>query len=218
MIVNSVETLQKKMAQVRAAQAEFAKFTQEQVDEIFFQVSMAANQARIPLAKMAVEETGIGVAEDKVIKNHYASEYIYNAYKDLKTCGVIEKDDSFGITKIAEPIGVLAGIIPTTNPTSTAIFKCLIALKSRNGIVFSPHPRAKNCTIAAAKLCLEAAVKAGAPEGIIGWIDEPSVELSGEVMRECDTVLATGGPGMVKAAYSSGSTNKIYIYSKRQRF
>ena len=204
MIVNSVETLQKKMAQVRAAQAEFAKFTQEQVDEIFFQVSMAANQARIPLAKMAVEETGIGVAEDKVIKNHYASEYIYNAYKDVKTCGIIEKDDAFGITKIAEPIGVLAGIIPTTNPTSTAIFKCLIALKSRNGIVFSPHPRAKKSTIAAAKLCLEAAVKAGAPEGIIGWIDEPSVELSGEVMRECDTVLATGGPGMVKAAYSSG--------------
>ena len=204
MIVNSVETLQKKMAQVRAAQAEFAKFTQEQVDEIFFQVSMAANQARIPLAKMAVEETGIGVAEDKVIKNHYASEYIYNAYKDVKTCGIIEKDDAFGITKIAEPVGVLAGIIPTTNPTSTAIFKCLIALKSRNGIVFSPHPRAKNCTIAAAKLCLEAAVKAGAPEGIIGWIDEPSVELSQNVMRESDIILATGGPAMVKAAYSSG--------------
>ena len=204
MMVNSVETLQKKIAQVRAAQEQFAKFTQEQVDEIFFQVSMAANQARIQLAKMAVEETGIGVAEDKVIKNHYASEYIYNAYKDVKTCGIIEKDDAFGITKIAEPIGVLAGIIPTTNPTSTAIFKCLIALKSRNGIVFSPHPRAKKSTIAAAKLCLEAAVKAGAPEGIIGWIDEPSVELSGEVMRECDTVLATGGPGMVKAAYSSG--------------
>ena len=204
MMVNSVETLQKKIAQVRAAQEQFAKFTQEQVDEIFFQVSMAANQARIQLAKMAVEETGIGVAEDKVIKNHYASEYIYNAYKDVKTCVIIEKDDAFGITKIAEPIGVLSGIIPTTNPTSTAIFKCLIALKSRNGIVFSPHPRAKKSTIAAAKLCLEAAVKAGAPEGIIGWIDEPSVELSGEVMRECDTVLATGGPGMVKAAYSSG--------------
>ena len=204
MMVNSVETLQKKIAQVRAAQEQFAKFTQEQVDEIFFQVSMAANQARIQLAKMAVEETGIGVAEDKVIKNHYASEYIYNAYKDVKTCGIIEKDDAFGITKIAEPIGVLAGIIPTTNPTSTAIFKCLIALKYRNGIVFSPQPRAKKSTIAAAKLCLEAAVKAGAPEGIIGWIDEPSVELSGEVMRECDTVLATGGPGMVKAAYSSG--------------
>ena len=204
MIVNSVETLQKKMAQVRAAQAEFAKFTQEQVDEIFFQVSMAANQARIQLAKMAVEETGIGVAEDKVIKNHYASEYIYNAYKDVKTCGIIEKDDAFGITKIAEPVGVLAGIIPTTNPTSTAIFKCLIALKSRNGIVFSPHPRAKKSTIAAAKLCLEAAVKAGAPEGIIGWIDEPSVELSQNVMRESDIILATGGPAMVKAAYSSG--------------
>ncbi|MGN1033112.1 MAG: bifunctional acetaldehyde-CoA/alcohol dehydrogenase, partial [Intestinibacter sp.] len=176
----------------------------EQVDEIFFQVAMAANQARIPLAKMAVEETGIGVAEDKIIKNHYASEYIYNTYKNTKTCGVIEEDPGFGIVKIAEPVGVLAGIVPTTNPTSTAIFKCLIALKSRNGIVFSPHPRAKKCTIAAAKLCLEAAVKAGAPDNIIGWIDEPSVELSGEVMKEADTILATGGPGMVKAAYSSG--------------
>ena len=204
MIVNSVETLQKKMAQVRAAQAEFAKFTQEQVDEIFFQVSMAANQARIPLAKMAVEETGIGVAEDKVIKNHYASEYIYNAYKDLKTCGVIEKDDSFGITKIAEPIGVLAGIIPTTNPTSTAIFKCLIALKTRNAIIISPHPRAKKCTIEAAKIVLEAAVEAGAPEGIISWIDVPSLELTNMLMSKSDTILATGGPGMVKAAYSSG--------------
>lgn len=204
MIVNNVETLQKKMAEVRAAQQKYATYTQEQVDKIFFEVSMAANKARIPLAKMAVEETGIGVAEDKVIKNHFASEYIYNTYKNTKTCGVIEKDEAFGITKIAEPLGVLAGIIPTTNPTSTAIFKCLIALKTRNAIVFSPHPRAKKSTIAAAKLCLDAAVKAGAPEGIIGWIDEPSVELSGEIMRECDTVLATGGPGMVKAAYSSG--------------
>ena len=204
MMVNSVETLQKKIAQVRAAQEQFAKFTQEQVDEIFFQVSMAANQARIQLAKMAVEETGIGVAEDKVIKNHYASEYIYNAYKDVKTCGIIEKDDAFGITKIAEPIGVLAGIIPTTNPTSTAIFKCLIALKTRNAIIISPHPRAKNSTIEAARVVLEAAVKAGAPEGIIGWIDQPSVELSQNVMRESDIILATGGPAMVKAAYSSG--------------
>ena len=204
MIVNSVETLKQKMEQVRKAQAEFATFTQEQVDKIFFEAAMEANKQRIPLAKMAVEETGIGVAEDKVIKNHYASEYIYNAYRDTKTCGVLEKDDAFGITKIAEPVGVLAGIIPTTNPTSTAIFKCLIALKSRNGIVFSPHPRAKKCTIAAAKIVLDAAVKAGAPANIIGWIDEPSVELSGEVMKEADVILATGGPGMVKAAYSSG--------------
>ena len=192
------------MAEVRAAQQEYATYTQEQVDEIFFQVAMAANQARIPLAKMAAEETGIGVAEDKVIKNHFASEYIYNKYKDAKTCGVIDKDDAFGITKIAEPLGVLAGIIPTTNPTSTAIFKCLIALKTRNAIVFSPHPRAKKSTIAAVKLCLDAAVKAGAPENIIGWIDEPSIELSAEIMKQADTILATGGPGMVKAAYSSG--------------
>ncbi|MGN1033262.1 MAG: bifunctional acetaldehyde-CoA/alcohol dehydrogenase, partial [Intestinibacter sp.] len=204
MIVKDIDTLQKKMAEVRAAQQQYATYTQEQVDEIFFQVAMAANQARIPLAKMAAEETGIGVAEDKVIKNHFASEYIYNKYKDAKTCGVIEKDDAFGITKIAEPLGVLAGIIPTTNPTSTAIFKCLIALKTRNAIVFSPHPRAKKSTIAAVKLCLDAAVKAGAPENIIGWIDEPSIELSAEIMKEADTILATGGPGMVKAAYSSG--------------
>lgn len=204
MIVKDIDTLQKKLDQVRTAQEKYATYTQEQVDEIFFQVAMAANQARIPLAKMAAEETGIGVAEDKVIKNHFASEYIYNKYKDVKTCGVIEKDEAFGITKIAEPLGVLAGIIPTTNPTSTAIFKCLIALKTRNAIVFSPHPRAKESTIAAVKLCLDAAVKAGAPENIIGWIDEPSIELSAEIMKQADTILATGGPGMVKAAYSSG--------------
>ena len=204
MIVKDIDTLQKKLDQVRTAQEKYATYTQEQVDEIFFQVAMAANQARISLAKMAAEETGIGVAEDKVIKNHFASEYIYNKYKDVKTCGVIEKDEAFGITKIAEPLGVLAGIIPTTNPTSTAIFKCLIALKTRNAIVFSPHPRAKESTIAAVKLCLDAAVKAGAPENIIGWIDEPSIELSAEIMKQADTILATGGPGMVKAAYSSG--------------
>ena len=204
MVVNSVETLKQEMEKVRKAQAEFAKFTQEQVDKIFFEAAMEANKRRIYLAKMAVEETGIGVAEDKVIKNHYASEYIYNTYKDTKTCGVIEKDEGFGITKIYEPIGVLAGIVPTTNPTSTAIFKSLIALKTRNGIVFSPHPRAKKCTIEAAKVVLDAAVKAGAPKNIIGWIDEPSVELSGEIMKEADMILATGGPGMVKAAYSSG--------------
>ena len=204
MIVKDINTLQKKLDEVRKAQQQYATYTQEQVDEIFFQVAMAANQARIPLAKMAAEETGIGVAEDKVIKNHFASEYIYNKYKDVKTCGVIEKDEAFGITKIAEPLGVLAGIIPTTNPTSTAIFKCLIALKTRNAIVFSPHPRAKKSTIAAVKLCLDTAVKAGAPKNIIGWIDEPSIELSAEIMKEADTILATGGPGMVKAAYSSG--------------
>ncbi len=204
MVVSNVETLKVKMDQVRKAQEEFATFTQEQVDKIFFAASMAANKNRIYLAKMAVAETGIGVVEDKIIKNHYASEYIYNAYRDTQTCGIIEEDEGFGITRIYEPIGVLAGIIPTTNPTSTAIFKSLIALKSRNGIVFSPHPRAKKCTIEAAKIVLEAAVKAGAPENIIGWIDEPSVELSGEIMRESDLILATGGPGMVKAAYSSG--------------
>ncbi|EET85228.1 iron-containing alcohol dehydrogenase [Clostridium carboxidivorans P7] len=192
------------MAEVRNAQKKFATYTQEQVDEIFRQASIAANNARIPLAKMAAEESGMGIVEDKVIKNHFASEYIYNKFKDLKTCGVIEKDEAFGFTKIAEPIGVIAAVVPTTNPTSTAIFKALIALKTRNGIVFSPHPRAKKCTIAAAKIVLDAAVKAGAPEGIIGWVDEPTVELSGIVMKEADIILATGGPGMVKAAYSSG--------------
>ncbi len=204
MSVKNVEDLMKKLKEIREAQKKYATYTQEQVDEIFRQAAMAANNARIELAKMAVEETGMGIVEDKVIKNHFASEYIYNKYKDEKTCGVIEKDNSFGITKIAEPIGVIAAIVPTTNPTSTAIFKALIALKTRNGIIFSPHPRAKKSTIAAAKIVLEAAVKAGAPEGIIGWIDEPSVELSQCAMRESDLILATGGPGMVKAAYSSG--------------
>ena len=204
MIVNNLETLQKRMAQVRAAQKEFATFSQEQVDEIFRAAAIAANNARIPLAKMAAEETGMGIVEDKVIKNHFASEYIYNQYKDEKTCGVIDEDKAFGVTKIAEPIGVVAAIVPTTNPTSTAIFKALIALKTRNGIFFSPHPRAKNCTIKAAQIVLDAAVAAGAPKDIIGWIDEPSVELSNNVMSQSDLILATGGPGMVKAAYSSG--------------
>ena len=203
-MVEDEESLEKMLGKVRAAQAKFSTYSQEQVDEIFYRAALAANKMRISLAKMAVEETGMGIVEDKVIKNHYASEYIYNAYKDTKTCGVIERDESFGITRIAEPIGVLAAVIPTTNPTSTAIFKCLICLKTRNGLIISPHPRAKNSTIAAAKIVLEAAVEAGAPEDIIGWIDQPSVPLSGMVMREADMILATGGPGMVKAAYSSG--------------
>lgn len=203
-MVDSVETLEKAIERVRKAQNEFGKFSQEQVDKIFQAAAVAANQARIPLAEMAVEETGMGVVEDKVIKNHFASEYIYNAYRHVKTCGVIEEDKAYGIKKLAEPIGVIAAVIPTTNPTSTAIFKTLIALKTRNGIIISPHPRAKNSTIAAAKIVLEAAVKAGAPEGIIGWIDVPSLELTNLVMKEADTILATGGPGMVKAAYSSG--------------
>ncbi len=203
-IVDSLEALTARMKQIREAQAKFATFTQEQVDKIFLAAATAANQARIPLAKMAVEETGMGIVEDKVIKNHYAAEYIYNAYKDTKTCGVIERDESFGITKVAEPIGLIAAVIPTTNPTSTAIFKTLICLKTRNGIIISPHPRAKKSTIAAAKVVLDAAVAAGAPEGIIGWIDVPSLELTNEVMKNSDCILATGGPGMVKAAYSSG--------------
>lgn len=203
-IVDSVESLEKALARVRAAQKEFATFSQEQVDKIFREAAIAANMARIPLAKMAVEETGMGVVEDKIIKNHYAAEYIYNAYRDTKTCGVIEEDKAYGTKKIAEPIGVIAAVIPTTNPTSTAIFKTLISLKTRNGIIISPHPRAKACTIAAAKVVLEAAVKAGAPEGIISWIDVPSLELTNLVMKEADIILATGGPGMVKAAYSSG--------------
>ncbi len=203
-IVDSVETLSAAMERIRKAQQEFATFPQEKVDEIFKACAVAANKARIPLAKMAVEETGMGIVEDKVIKNHYASEYIYNAYKDTKTCGVIEEDKAFGTKKIADPIGLIAAVIPTTNPTSTAIFKILIALKTRNGIIISPHPRAKNCTIEASKLVLEAAVAAGAPEGIVGWIDVPSLELTNMVMKESDTILATGGPGMVKAAYSSG--------------
>ncbi len=203
-IVHDEQSLGKMLARVRAAQEKFAAFTQEQVDYIFMKAALAANKKRIPLAKMAVEETGMGIVEDKVIKNHYASEYIYNAYKDVKTCGVIERDESFGITRIAEPIGVLAAVIPTTNPTSTAIFKALICLKTRNGLIISPHPRAKKSTIEAAKIVLDAAVEAGAPEDIIGWIDEPTVPLSGMIMREADMILATGGPGMVKAAYSSG--------------
>ena len=203
-LVDSVEALEAKLAEVREAQKIFSTYTQEQVDKIFYEAAMVANQQRIPLAKMAVEETGMGVVEDKVIKNHYAAEYIYNTYKNTKTCGVIESDPSFGIQKVAEPIGVVAAVIPTTNPTSTAIFKTLISLKTRNGIIISPHPRAKKCTIAAAKVVLEAAVAAGAPKGIIGWIDVPSLELTNLVMREADIILATGGPGMVKAAYSSG--------------
>ena len=203
-VVDSVERLEEALASVRAAQKKFAEYTQEQVDAIFFAAATAANQQRIPLAKMAVAETGMGVVEDKVIKNHYAAEYIYNAYKHTKTCGVIEEDKAFGIKKIAEPVGVIGAVIPTTNPTSTAIFKTLIALKTRNGIIISPHPRAKGCTIAAAKVVLEAAVKAGAPEGIINWIDVPSLEMTNLLMKESDIILATGGPGMVKAAYSSG--------------
>ena len=202
--VTNAEELQTVIARVRAAQKRFAEFSQADVDRIFLAAATAANRARIPLAKMAVAETGMGIVEDKVIKNHYAAEYIYNAYKDAKTCGVIEEDTAYGIQKIAEPIGVIAAVIPTTNPTSTAIFKTLIALKTRNGMIISPHPRAKKCTIEAARIVLEAAVTAGAPEGIIGWIDVPSLELSNLVMRECDLTLATGGPGMVKAAYSSG--------------
>ena len=203
-IVDSVEALEAKIAQVRAAQEKFATYSQEQVDAIFRAAAIAANTQRIPLAKMAVEETGMGIVEDKVIKNHYAAEYIYNAYKNTKTVGVIEEDTSYGIKKVAEPIGLVAAVIPTTNPTSTAIFKTLISLKTRNGIIISPHPRAKGSTIAAAKVVLDAAVKAGAPEGIIGWIDVPSLELTNTIMKEADIILATGGPGMVKAAYSSG--------------
>ena len=203
-IVDSVESLLERIEQVRAAQREFSSFSQEKVDKIFLAAASAANKMRIPLAKQAVEETGMGVVEDKVIKNHYAAEYIYNAYKDTKTCDLIEEDKAFGIQKIAEPIGVVAAVIPTTNPTSTAIFKALICLKTRNGIIISPHPRAKNCTIAAAKVVLEAAVKAGAPEGIISWIDVPSLDMTNTLMKSADIILATGGPGMVKAAYSSG--------------
>ena len=203
-IVDSVDNLEKKLAQVRVAQRKFSVYTQEQVDKIFFAAASAANKLRIPLAKMAVEETGMGVVEDKVIKNNYAAEYIYNAYKNTKTCGVIEEDTAYGIKKIAEPIGVIGAVIPTTNPTSTAIFKTLIALKTRNGIIISPHPRAKKATIEAARIVLEAAVNAGAPENIIGWIDVPSLDMTNLLMKESDIILATGGPGMVKAAYSSG--------------
>ncbi len=203
-IIDSVEKLSQAMIELKEAQKVFAGYSQSQVDRIFFEAAMAANAQRIPLAKMAVEETGMGIMEDKVIKNHYAAEYIYNKYKDTITCGVIEEDEAYGITKVAEPIGVIAAVIPTTNPTSTAIFKALIALKTRNAIIFSPHPRAKLSTIAAAKVIYEAAVKAGAPEGIIRWIDMPSLDMTNLVMRESDIILATGGPGMVKAAYSSG--------------
>lgn len=204
-LVDSVEALEAKIAEVRAAQEIFATYTQEQVDKIFKAAALAANKARILLAKMAVEETGMGIVEDKVIKNNYAAEHIYNAYKNVQTCGVFEENKAYGTMRIYEPIGLIGAVIPTTNPTSTAIFKTLICLKTRNGIIISPHPRAKNCTIAAAKIVYDAAVEAGAPKGIIGWIDVPSIDLTNMIMRESDTILATGGPGMVKAAYSSGT-------------
>lgn len=203
-VIDSVEKLEAELAKVREAQRKFSTYTQEQVDKIFFAAAKAANMARIPLAKMAVEETGMGVVEDKIIKNHYAAEYIYNKYKNTKTCGVISEDKEFGTMRIAEPLGVIAAVIPTTNPTSTAIFKTLISLKTRNGIIISPHPRAKKSTAAAAKIVLDAAVAAGAPEGIISWIDAPSLDMTNLLMKEADIILATGGPGMVKAAYSSG--------------
>lgn len=203
-LVNSVDSLNIRIDEIRKAQQELATFSQEQIDKIFLAASTAANQNRIYLAKLAYEETGMGVVEDKVIKNHFASEYVYNAYKDTVTCGVIERDDAFGFTKIAEPVGVLGAVIPTTNPTSTAIFKSLIALKTRNGIIFSPHPRAKKSTIEAAKIVHDAAVDAGAPKGFIGWVDEPSLKITTAIMSEVDLILATGGPGMVKSAYSSG--------------
>ena len=202
--IDSVEALQARIKEMRAAQAEFAKFTQEQVDKIFYAAAMAANKARIPLAKMAVEETGYGIMEDKVIKNHYASEYIYNKYKDMKTCDVISDDKAFGYKQVAEPIGLVAAVIPTTNPTSTAIFKTLICLKTRNAILISPHPRAKACTAEAARIVRDAAEAAGCPKGIIDWIDVPSLDMTAELMRSADIILATGGPGMVSAAYSSG--------------
>ena len=206
-LVETVEQLEALIDRVAAAQKEYATFSQEQVDKIFKAAATAADKARIPLARMAHEETGMGIVEDKVIKNHFASEYIYNKHKNTKTCGVIEEDKANGIKIVAEPLGILAGIVPTTNPTSTAIFKSLIALKTRNAIIFSPHPRAKECTIAAAKIVLDAAVKAGAPKDIIGWIDVPSIELSGYLMKDkkISCILATGGPGMVTAAYSSGN-------------
>lgn len=203
-VVNDVPALEEMLKDVAKAQRAYALFTQEQVDRIFTAAASAANKARLPLAKMAVEETGMGIMEDKVIKNSYASEYIYNAYKDTKTCGVIDEDKALGVCRIAEPVGVIAAVIPTTNPTSTAIFKTLLALKTRNGIVISPHPRAKGATIAAARIVLDAAVAAGAPEGIIRWVDVPSLEMTNALMREADLILATGGPGMVRAAYSSG--------------
>ena len=204
MRVDSIESLEDAISRVKKAQKKYAKYSQEQVDKIFQAAAMAANKARIPLAKMAVEETGMGVVEDKIIKNHYAAEYIYNKYRNEQTCGVVEDDKAYGIKKVLEPIGIIGAVIPTTNPTSTAIFKTLLALKTRNGIIISPHPRAKNATIEASKIVLEAAVAAGAPEDIISWIDVPSLDLTNQLMHEVDTILATGGPGMVKSAYSSG--------------
>ena len=204
LIVQDEKSLGELIKRVRAAQTVYSTYTQEQVDKIFLAAATAADKARLDLAEMAVTETGMGIVEDKVIKNHYAAEYIYNAYRDVKTCDVVARDDAFGVETLAEPVGIVAAIVPTTNPTSTAIFKALLALKTRNGIIFSPHPRAKNCTIKAAQIVLDAAVKAGAPKDIIGWIDVPSVALSSAVMSSCDLILATGGPGMVRAAYSSG--------------
>ena len=204
-VIDSIEALEAEIARVKAAQKEYAHYTQEQVDKIFLAAATAANKARIPLARAAVNETHMGIVEDKVIKNHFASEYIYNAYRDTKTCGVIEEDKAYGIRKIAEPLGLICAIIPTTNPTSTAIFKTLLALKTRNGIIISPHHRAKESTVLAAKVVLEAAVQAGAPEDIIGWIDAPSREMTRLLMKESDIILATGGPSMVNAAYSSGT-------------
>ena len=203
-VCDSIEKLEQEINRVRQAQKIFATYSQEQVDKIFRACAVAANKARIPLAKLAVEETGMGIVEDKVIKNHYASEYIYNTYKNVRTCGIVEEDKAYGIIKIAEPIGVIGAVIPTTNPTSTAIFKTIISLKTRNGCIISPHPRAKNSTIAAAKIVYEAAVAAGAPEGIISWIDVPNLDMTNLLMKEVDLILATGGPGMVRAAYSSG--------------
>jgi len=203
--VNSVETLDELILKVRAAQKKYSTYTQQQVDKIFFEAAKEANVNRILLAKLAVEETGMGIVEDKVIKNHYASEYIYNKYRDTQTVGVVEEDKAFGTKKVLDPIGLICGVIPTTNPTSTAIFKCLLALKTRNAIIISPHPRAKNSTIAAVKIVLDAAVKAGAPKDILGWIDEPSLDLTNKLMKDSDIILATGGPGLVKAAYSSST-------------
>ena len=203
-VVDNVDTLKEVIAKVREAEREFATYSQEKVDEIFKAAAIAANMARIPLAKLAVEETGMGIVEDKIIKNHYAAEYIYNKYRNEKTCGVVEEDNIYGLKRVLEPVGILGAVIPTTNPTSTTIFKTLIALKTRNGIIISPHPRAKKSTIEAAKIVLEAAVKAGAPKGIIAWIDVPSLELTTTLMQSVDLILATGGPGMVKSAYSSG--------------
>ena len=194
-IIDSVEKLEEELARVREAQRKFSTYTQEQVDKIFLAAAKAANMARIPLAKMAVEETGMGVVEDKIIKNHYAAEYIYNKYKNTKTCGVIDEDKAYGTKRIAEPLGVICAVIPTTNPTSTAIFKTLISLKTRNGIIISPHPRAKKSTAAAAKIVLDAAVAAGAPENIISWIDAPSLDMTNLLMKEADIILATGGIG-----------------------